>query len=331
MQIIPTLPTRSTVLWALAAVCLRAAPAAALLIDGGGSPATDCLAVFDADVDPSTFDGHKILCTDGDPLCDGDAAEGPNGVCVIPVAVCVNSTADPQCTLNGVASVTVDHAVDNGDPRFDPQFQALQTRIDSAVEPPEVTPDHCSLPTNFTIPIKGPTGNNRCSKGKMKIQLTAESVVLSGSVYSDRDKLKLFCLPAATGGCDPQTLFDSTYDRIQRQIFNSSCAVSACHDSQSQQNGLLLETGASYTNLVDTPPIPPTNPVAAGLGWNRVTPGDPGTSYLFHKITGDLNDDPLLGERMPLGGKKLNGTLREIVELWIQDGAPASGWVNGTY
>jgi hypothetical protein len=94
---------------------------------------------------------------------------------------------------------------------------------------------------------------------------------------------------------------------------------------------LLLEAGASYTNLVDTPPIPPTNPTAAGLGWNRVTPGDPSTSYLFHKITGDLNDDPLLGGRMPLGGKKLNGTLREIVELWTQDGAPETGWVNGTY
>lgn len=318
--------------WILAICALALASSApragALLIPGGGSPSTDCLAVFDVSVDPSAFDGAKLVCADGDPACDADAAEGPNGVCVIPVAVCVNSSSDPQCTLNGIDSVVVEHSVDNGDPRFDPQFQALQTRIDSALQLPELTPDLCSMPTNFNIAIKGPIGNNRCARGKKKIQLSAESVLIGGAVHLDRDKLKIYCLPAALGGCDPQTLFASTFDRIQRQIFTPSCAVSACHDSQSQQNGLLLETGAAYGNLVNADPV---NAAALGLGWKRVVPGDPDASFLYRKITGDLGASPFLGGRMPLDGPRLNRTLRGIVQLWIEGGAPASGWVNGTY
>ena len=56
------------------------------------------------------------------------------------------------------------------------------------------------------------------------------------------------CDPAPSG-CDPMAIYTGTFDRIQRQIFNQSCAVSGCHDSQSQTGGLLLETGAAHTNL----------------------------------------------------------------------------------
>jgi hypothetical protein len=56
-------------------------------------------------------------------------------------------------------------------------------------------------------------------------------------------------------------------DRIQRQIFNQSCAKSGCHDSQTQQGGLLLESGASYTNLID---VAPQNLGAVAAGWKRV-------------------------------------------------------------
>jgi hypothetical protein len=315
------------VLPALCLLCAPVQPLPALVIGGGGSPGSDCLAVFDVSVAASAFDGSKIVCTDADPLCDADASEGPNGICVIPVAVCVNNTADPRCALNGVSAVIVEHALDNGDPKFDPQLQALQTRIDNAIESPELDPDVCSVATNFNVPIKGPVGNNRCTKDKKKIQLAAKSVLIDGVVYSDRDKLKIVCLPAAAGGCDPQVLFDGTFDRIQRQVFNAGCALSACHDGQTQQNGLLLEPGASYGNLVNQPPV---NPIAGGLGWNRVTPGSPDTSYLYRKITGDLGD-PLLGSRMPLGKPKLKRTLRDVIRLWIEQGAPANGWVDGTY
>src|SRR5690606_919499 len=112
---------------------------------------------------------------------------------------------------------------------------------------------------------------------------------------------------------------------IQKQIFNASCALSACHDSQTQQANLLLEIGASYTQLVGATP---TNATAQGLGWLRVTPGDPSTSLIYRKVTGDLGVG--LGSRMPLGRPPLPANLIQILRLWIEAGAPETGWVPGT-
>ena len=62
-------------------VALRAA-AGALIIGGGGSAATDCLAVFQV-ADGVPLKGNKISCVDGDPSCDADGVV--NGSCQIPV------------------------------------------------------------------------------------------------------------------------------------------------------------------------------------------------------------------------------------------------------
>ena len=117
------------------------------------------------------------------------------------------------------------------------------------------------------MPIKGPLGNNHCSRKKKKLKLRSLSTPSAG-LAKDVDTLKLTCEPATINGCDPQHLFAGTFDRIQRQIFNQSCAVSGCHDSESQTGGLLLETGASYGNLVNQTP---TNAAAIAAGWLRVT------------------------------------------------------------
>ena len=123
-------------------------------------------------------------------------------------------------------------------------------------------------------------------------------------------------------------IYSGTFDRIQRQIFNQSCAVSGCHDSQSQTGGLLLETGASYTNLVD---VTPQNTGAQAAGWTRVdaTNASADTSFIYHKLTGDL--DGTQGARMPLFSGALDAYLIEIIRLWIEDGAPETGWVPGTF
>ena len=67
-----------------------------------------------------------------------------------------------------------------------------------------------------------------------------------------KDKIDLRCDPPV-GGCDPGTLFTGTYDRVQRQIFNQSCAVSGCHDSNAFVNSgnLLLEARAFPGNLIN--------------------------------------------------------------------------------
>jgi hypothetical protein len=306
-------------------VTLRAA-ASALIIGGGGSAATDCLAVFQV-ADGVALKGNKISCVDGDPSCDADGAV--NGSCQIPVAVCANSTALRACTLIGLESIILQHAMDNGDPKFDPEFQALQTRIDSTTEPPATDADLCTTPTNFHVLIKGPFKSgpkNKCSSNTKALKLTATSTVIAGKVTTDIDSLTLSCAPAATNGCDPQALFTGTYDRIQRQIFNQSCALSSCHDSQSQTGGLLLEGGASYTSLFN---VDPENPGALVQGWKRVNPGDPTTSFIYHKVSGDL-PDASFGGRMPKGKPKLNKTLINVLQAWITGGAPDTGWVAGT-
>ena len=107
-----------------------------ITIGGGGSSRTDCLLVLQAPANDPPDRPKKVTCFDGAPSCDHDGIV--NGVCEFQVAACANSTFNPDgCTPTGVASVTIDHAVHNAkDPKFDTEFQALQSRIDSKFELP---------------------------------------------------------------------------------------------------------------------------------------------------------------------------------------------------
>lgn len=315
---------------ALSLTLAVATPVAALVIGGGGSKATDCLLALSVDANHPLTAPRQVRCTDGDPTCDDDGTV--NGVCTLRVAVCANSTYNPSCTLAGLAAVTVEHALDNGDPRFDPDFQALQTRIDADLSPPVLTADTCTTTSLVRVPIKGPLGNNACGRGKKKLRLRALSTAGPGGTREDKDTLKMQCAPAPGTGCDPQTLFTGTFDRIQRQVFNQSCALSGCHDSQTQSGALLLEIGAAYGNLVNQPPA---NFSAFNAGWSRVAvvpgvSGDLATSLLIRKVEGDL-PDASYGARMPLDRPRLHGTLRDLLAAWVAAGAPATGWVPGTY
>jgi hypothetical protein len=315
--------------WAAAAVVLlRVAVAQGVIIGGGGSSRTDCLVVLDAQVNFPPDNPKRYRCADGDP-CDADGVV--NGVCAFDLTVCANSSFNPtRCTLVGVDSITVEHAVDNGDPKFDPEFQALQNRIGNGIvgpsDPPNSTPDVCALPSRVLVPVLGPFPGNLCKRGKKQVKLTSLSVPVQGVISRDRDKMKMECEPAAAG-CDPMVIYAGTFDRIQRQIFDQSCALSGCHDSQSQTGGLILESGTSYTNLAD---VTPQMPGAAAVGWKRVDAANASadTSYIYHKLTGDL--DGTQGARMPFGRPKLDQFLIDVVRLWIEAGAPETGWVPGT-
>jgi hypothetical protein len=313
----PRLRPAPALLLVLALGTTTAAPAHALVVGGGGGAATDCLLAFDAPANLPPLAPRNVRCADGAP-CDADGAV--NGSCRFAVAACANSTFDPRCTAAGVRAVTVAHALDDGDPRFDPQLQAFQGRIDSALDLPTTDPDQCSTPSNFVVPVRGPFAGGVCRRGRMVVKV----VTLSTSFALDRDRLKLTCDPSPAG-CDPRAFFTGTFDRLQHQVFDQSCAVSGCHDSQSTQAGLLLETGASYANLVGAAP---TNADAAAAGWERVLPGDPDASFLYRKVTGDLPAG--FGSPMPLARPPLDASLIEIIRLWIQAGAPDTGWVPGT-
>jgi hypothetical protein len=299
------------------------APAAALVIGGGGSSRTDCILALDGPFNYPPSNPKGFRCTDGDPTCDADGVV--NGVCQFPIGVCANSTYRPdRCTSLGVDEIVVEHAQDNGDPKFDTSFQSLQNRIDSIVEPPTSSADRCSGPANIFVRVQGPFPGDVCKRAKKKLRITTTTPLVMGQLKKDVDTVNLVCDPPA-GACDPTVLFSGTYDRIQRQVFNQSCAVSGCHDSQTQQAGLLLESGAALGNLVN---VNPFNPVARNLGWKRLVPGDSSTSLIIHKITGDL--EPGMDARMPRGRPKLDNFLIDIMTLWVDAGAPATGWVPGT-
>lgn len=315
----------------LTALLAFAAPAAAVIVGGGGAKSKDCLVVFDADANFPVSNPTQVRCVDGDPSCDADGVV--NGICSLRVKVCANSTFSSACSISGVQQINVDHAFDTGsDPKFDPDFLALRQTIEMDFSFPVTTADTCTDTVLFQVPIKGPLGNNHCGARKKKLKIESVSQPASG-LLNDTDTLKLYCEPAPLNGCDPQTLFTSTFDRIQKQIFNQNCALSGCHDSQSVSGGLLLETGAAYGNLVNHVPA---NAAAAAAGWLRVhatvpdVSGDLDTSFLYHKIEGDLPDINY-GLRMPRNRPKLNSTLRDIIRDWIEAGAPQYTWVPGTF
>jgi len=304
---------------------------------GGGSTRTDCYATFKATFNPESSRPRRVRCVDGNPACDADGTV--DGVCSFPVEVCANSTFDPgRCTSTGIDSLTVLHADDDGiDPKFDPDLQALQADVDGAIAPPTADADVCSGASTIRVRIKGPVGKplskkDRCRRNVKTVRLSTLPGSVSGS--GDSDKLRLICLPASSDdlGCDAYHLFGGTFDRIQKQVFNTSCAVATCHDSESYMlsANLLLESGASHASLVGQDP---TTFPAVGLGWKRVTAGDSAASLLYHKVTDDLDDAPGLGERMPRppGRRMLSKSVREIIRLWIDAGAPENGWIPNTY
>jgi hypothetical protein len=311
---------------ALAMLACATPPAGAITVGGGGSARIDCLAVFEAPANSPASHPKNIRCTDGDPTCDADGVV--NGVCEFPIAVCANSDFSPRCTLQGVQTITIAHALDDGDPQFNPELQALQSRVHNEVDPPTSVGNLCTTATNVHLTVRGPFAAGVCKPTKAVVQMVALSNLIDGKIYHDVDHLKLRCDPSPQG-CSPRAFFSGTFDRIQHQIFSQSCAVSGCHDSQSRTGNLLLEPGAAYTNLVG---VTPDNAAAANAGWKRVqvldpTTGDPATSLLAQKLLGPPTG---FGARMPFGRPKLDQSLIDVVQLWIAAGAPAAGWVPGT-
>ena len=153
----------------------------AIVIGGGGSSRTDCLLVLDAPVNDPPAKPKQVRCTDGDPSCDADGVV--NGVCVFAVGVCANSTFDPRTARSAAcSSITVEHALDNGDPKFDPDFQALQTRIDSEIESADhARPTAAPTPTNIRVSdSRARFRGNVCSRRKKQVKIATAVDVPGG-------------------------------------------------------------------------------------------------------------------------------------------------------
>ena len=307
-----------------------ARPAAAVVVGGGGSSRTDCLVAVDAPVNDPPTKPKNIECTDGDTNCDADGVV--NGECAFQISLCANSTYDTaDCSLAGVQSIAIDHSLDNGDPKFDTEFQAVLNRVGNDINPPTSTPDKCTNPTTIHVSIAGPL-NGVCKKGKKLLKVTTVSQLISGHIYTDKDKVKMTCLPASNP-CNAQDIFpDGTFERIQKQIFNKSCAVSGCHDSQSHTGNMVLEEGSALGSLINVMPDNSAAQTADGGIWRRVRVLDPMTGDPDHSlIVAKINGPPkTFGARMPKDKPKLDASLINVIELWVAAGAPDTGWVPGT-
>ncbi len=114
--------------------------------------------------------------------------------------------------------------------------------------------------------------------------------------------------------------FDSTYDLIQKAIFeNKGCATDACHGS-SVQGGLDLRAGASYDALIDAP-------AESVDDFVRVVPGQKEQSLLWHNLAAATLPEewqaPL--RPMPIGFEPLTLDELEAMREWIESGAPRDG------
>lgn len=86
-------------------------------------------------------------------------------------------------------------------------------------------------------------------------------------------------------------------------------------DCHTQGSGGLKMTSAmdSYMNLVGVK--------SDDTALNRIEPGDPDASYLWHKILGTQGDVGGAGQAMPLGGSPLPQDIVDLIEEWIVAGA----------
>ncbi len=98
-------------------------------------------------------------------------------------------------------------------------------------------------------------------------------------------------------------------ERIQ-PILDANCV--ACHQTGSAQQGLVLETGLAYRNLVSQK--------SRESNLELVRPGVPESSYLVHKLRGSHLTVHGSGAQMPLGSSLEANDLQAIVE-WIRLGA----------
>jgi hypothetical protein len=272
---------RAGVVLACLAARLAGADSSFTRFAGGGAARTDCMLVTDV---AGVARGRTARCTDGDPTCDADGTA--NGACVLRVRLCLDATdpSIPRCRADVVTAAT------SSDPGLEAALATLAM--------PVAVGETCTEPVSVTVPRPGGR------RGKLLLQ---ESATMA-SGHADRDRVALVCRAPAP---------PATFATIERKVFGASCASVSCHGA-AESGGLALTAGAAYGNLVG---VRASNPAARAAGLLRVAPGDPGRSFLVHKLDGDLTAEE--GAQMPRVGSALPASSIDLIRRWIAAGAPA--------
>jgi len=126
-------------------------------------------------------------------------------------------------------------------------------------------------------------------------------------------------LSACAGDGPASSTATSSFDTIQRTIFNVNCLFAGCHNATDRSGNMVLAEGQSYSHLVN---VVPDNAAARAAGLLRVAPEDPARSFLLFKLEGGPNLITRFGSRMPLTGVPLSSTDIERIRDWIVAGAP---------
>ncbi len=136
-------------------------------------------------------------------------------------------------------------------------------------------------------------------------------------------------LAAACGGSDKSgttpaptvSLGASTsFQRIQSQLFEKSCAFNSCHAPGSTTTSLVLSGSGVHARLVSVLPV---NSVARGDGLKLVVAGKPDSSLLWHKLNQWLAGHHAhnYGGAMPQAAPSLSVEQLNFVRQWIENGA----------
>jgi hypothetical protein len=123
---------------------------------------------------------------------------------------------------------------------------------------------------------------------------------------------------AGAGGC--QT-FSSSFEAIQKVIFEKrGCTAAACH-GDAKVGGLDLRAEAAWEGLVDAK--------SSNSKLARVQPGTAEDSFLYQKLQAatEPGSVQIAGSPMPVGTAPLTASELEAVRLWILKGAPKTGVV----
>ena len=102
------------------------------------------------------------------------------------------------------------------------------------------------------------------------------------------------------------------YDPVIQDIFNSNGCL-GCHSADLQLGGFVLTYNNLFNNSNEVPGMP------------YITAGNPDNSYLFHKINNTHTSNAVggSGDRMPPPpNNALDGSVIDVIEQWILDGAP---------
>jgi hypothetical protein len=280
--------TRAVLLAAVAAAQVARAACPADCIGGGKIAATDCFVEFGGVV------ATDESCTDGNPSCDMDGVV--NGACVFPLSVCLNVAGDPRCAARGLSAP----------PTVAPAKSPVARALAQAVGALDPTTPGCT-PAGLAVPLAASLNGIR--PGVVRLVITGKA-----GRRRDRNAIRLTCRPSPIA---------PSLANVVAPIFQSRCAIPACHAATPGSVGPLLDASSDVRAALVA--VPSVNVPSLQL----VRPGSVTRSYLARKVLGRNIPDhtPRMPQgcpkTVPAGGCLTDAELAAIV-AWIQTGAPGN-------